>query len=1470
MESINYIDAASQQQKQQYPIMTAEENSAAAPMSSKKAIAIASSDIILPDDGDTIHSRHTFSSRQKMQEAAARKCNKSGGNNKQQRSKNNNSVGIVSPLADGTNVRQGDSRACNKNDSGNSDMKWSTIGNKKLSGTQELVKLASLIPQPISPECSVEEIEEEDYEQQIVMAAVSPDASSPTSLSSHQKKQLPYSSFKTPKKTPTSLYQNIDEASSIEETPITELFNYYNFPNNSSSKEHNKSMSPITSNMLQTSPFRTSSKLLDDQLQSVLEADRSMDRKIEQMEKDLDDSYMGSPMSGSLNGGCCVGGDNDSSSDDDNFNDESKGKLRSDSMSTISDAISEISHEGGASYRHHLQSPDVKSDAEFLTPRSRLVIKTRGQRTVGTAYFTARNAVDGDDNTREGKGESRMYDSDSESYSVRRIDVLQKQQQRPRSASYDAVSSHVAINRDVNTNTHAVLEKVRRNSMSPPAEFRTTRVLWRDDTTPMRVASLNWEFDAEEQIPNERVLTGGKRKNSINATKSQTPLSCPVKQHYDGSAISTPSVTKELHDRVSSKKKDAVSHACTLHLGRISEEQMFESIQSDSEVFSDRNQLLNVINSMRIQLTQLEGERDSLVAERDVQVKDCNEFKMENEALSSRVKTLEEEVQISLQVVENVKETLSSKTAETDCLKQLLRKRDDDLDSLKASLLIKEGKVEELSLALKEKEGNFEARLQAAENEKFAEVVRVTAEMRQEHSEAIDRLESNLKEAHASELDRTTATLAEDFQQKSSELMATHSAQMEQMKLSSSEEVARVRSEAEIEHLAAVDTMTLNRTQEIASIVERFNASRSEAIDDLKAARNEEVKLLQEGSYELNAKAEKLSKENDDLTTQISLLKEANEGLGKTLSTQEEEQRQSLEAAREREISLTDRYNEVEAVLQESNASLALVREENKVLGETVANLTKRLEAKHTDLEGAVQKSDDIQTEMKRQLLDSQTEIDSMTLAKIELESKYAALIEENASLKESNSTLNEANETLQASLGEVSDNLSVVTKEREELIASLGDATSNMKKMENRIASADSELEIEIRRNEELSMEIKDASQRENGHSTQIKRLQSDVASANEEKVKMAAELDALACLERDIREQLETSEDEKTYLQEETTKLQSHLFEANSDKDSLSRELEDLSNLREEMSLTNQSNETRISELESEIRALSRVKNILQLKSDKVESLNASATVERDEGNKKMARLKEENDVIIAELVLVKSELQYESEKTASVIAKKSNVEAQLKSTQSERDGLQRELDEALLSCETMLLTLENARLQIQLKSDEIESLNTSSTAKLDEVHKTIDILRVEHVATKAELEEMQSQLQSASAKMADVLSEKSRMEVKLNATQQERDDLQQKFDEAVVSCESMLLTLEDFRIKMKLQSNEMISLNASSAAELSEMNKKFHIVIEENTATKAALELLQSEKASLEVQLNATQEERDDLQQRFDEAV
>ncbi|KAL7492769.1 hypothetical protein ACHAWT_001796 [Skeletonema menzelii] len=1420
--------------------MTEEKSSAA--IMSKKAIT---SDIILPDDDDAIHSRHTFSSRQKMQEASNRRRSKNARQrNKQQRDKNNmSSVGIISPLSDGTNVRQGEARKCSANDSENSDMKWSTIGNTKLSGTQELDKLASLIPQPVSPECSVEETaneDEEEYKQPRRMAAVSPEASSPA-MASHQKQQLLHSNFKTPRKTPTS-YQNIHQPSA-QETPITELFNYYNFSttNNNSSEIDNDKLSPTTSNMLETSPFRKSSKLLDDQLQSVLEADRNMDRKIEQMEKNLDDSYMGSPMSGTLH-------DRDDSSDDDNTADDKEDKITSDSkdesMSTFSDAMSELIDGADHTTRLcHLQSPDTKSDVEFLTPKSRLVVK--GQRAAGTAYFTARNVVDGD-NAREGIEESRMYDSDSETNSVRRMNVQLQLHQRPRSASYDAVSSRIIIDRDMNTTSHAVLDKVRRSFMSPPAEFRTTRVLWRDDTTPMRVASLHWEFDAEEKPVNKRALSGNqKKKKSSNASKPQTPFS--------------------------SKSTDTtVLDACPLQLRRIAEEQTAAFVQSDSEALSERTEFLNVINVLRIQVTQLENERDSVVAERDEQAQNCNEYKMEKEALSSQIKTLEEEVQVSHQVLENVKETLSSKVDETGCLKQLLQKSEEDLRSLRTTLLSKEGEVEELSLALKDKEDGFEARLQTAERERLIEFARVTNEMKQAHSDEIEILESKLKEAHTNELNSMKVTLSKDFEEKSNELLTNHALLVEQLQVSSSEDVARVRCEAEKEHLAAVEAMVLRHTQEIASTVERLNVSHSQAIDDLKAAHSEEVKLLQDGSNKLKATAEQLRKEKDDFIMQISSLKKANEGLEKTLSTQEEDHRHSLEAAKSRELASTERCTEIDAMLKESDANLALVRDDNNVLGGTVANLTKRLEAKQADLESVMREKDAIEIEMKRQLLDSQTEIESMMLTNKALESKHAALLQENCFLKESNSTVDAANAALQTSLGEVSNTLSEVTKEKEELIASLGEATSNMNALKERIASANSELEIEKRRNEELSKENEEASHRGSVFSTQIKCLQSEVESANEENNKITAELDALACLEGEIREELETSKDERKCLREEIANLQSLLFEANKDRDHLSHELKDMSSLRQEMSLDNQSNEMRVSELESEVRALSTVKHILQLKSNKIESLNAAAQVELDESNNKIVRLSEENNVANAELVELKSKLQVEIDKTANLVAEKSDIEEQLKSAESERDDLQQKLDEAVLSCETMSVSLEDARLEIQLKSDEIESMSVSSTAKLDEVNEILDALRGENVATLAELKELQSQLQSESTKMANVRSEKASVEVLLKSTRQERDDLQQKFDEAFVSCESMLLSLEDARSQIRTQSSEIESINASAAADLGEVKNEIYALREENVATKAALELLRSEKSTIEQQLNATQEERDDLQQRFDEAA
>jgi chromosome segregation ATPase len=1446
----NHVDAAiSQQQMQEHPITTGGEKSSAIPISSGKKAMIAAEIIILPgdDDADAIHTRHTFSSRQKMQNAvaaaaAAQRRNKSNSKQQQQQRKNNCDVvgTLISPLADETNVRHVEPRNCHT-DSGNSDMKWSTIGNTKIPRTQELEKLTSLIPQPVSPECSMEEDEGGGDDEQDRVLLVSPAAASSVS---HQSQQVTLSNFKTPMKTPPS--------------PYTQLLNYYNSTNNnnksSSSKDNSKPISPTTSFLLQSSPFKLSGKLLDDQLQSVLQADLSMDKKIEQMmlENDSDDdSYMGGPMCNLHESD--IGDEANDANNDNDHKIQSKSSSRDESMSTISDAFSELSDEVDITHLHHIRSPDVKSDLEFLTPKSRLVANNRGRRTVATAYFTAENVVEGNNTRRESNEDSRMYDSDSESYWFRRMDVIQQQQQqqqqRPRSASFDAGSSTVKIierERDVNTTT--VLEKVRRNFMSPPEEFRTTRVLWSDDASPMKADSLNWEFDAEKNTSNTRALLAGDKMKSNNAPAPPTPVTYPVKrrsqQHsdVDDSAKLTSSVPMQHYSTRSSNKKNTISHACTLQLGKISEEQCgAQSAQSDSQVSSEREELLNLIHVMRIQLAQLETERDSLVSERDAHANDCNEYKMEREVLSAQVKTLKEEVQISLQVVENVKETLASKADETDCLKQLLQKRDEDLGSLNASLLSKEGEVEELSLAYKSQVGDLEARLQSAENEHLAEVARVTAEMKQVHSETIKILESDQQEVHAIELDCTKATLVKDFDAKFSELVATHAMEVEQMKASLMEELEQVRSEAEKDHLNSVDVMTLNHAKEMASSTESLNFSRLQAIEELKAAHTEEVKLLQDASFELHSEKEKLRKECDDLATQILSLEATNEVLTKALSTQEEEHRQAQEAATERELSSTNRYHEVEAMLQESNANLSLLRKHHEVLGETIANL----EAKHTDLESAVQKKDAIITEMKRQLLDSRSDIDSITLANTALESKYTALLAENAFLKESNSNLNEFNTTLQTSLGEMSKDLSVALQKKEELVASLGDAKSNIQTLEDRITFIDSELVMKIQCIDQLLEEKKEASQRETDLSTQVNRLQSDVAAANEKNVKTTAELDALLCFEKEIRGQLEASDDEKLSLREEVGKLKSQLSEVKRDREHLSQELTDLSSLREEMFANSQSNETKISELASENRALSRVKNILQLKSDKFESLNATATTELIEHKKELTRLQDEKDLVNAELDRVKAKLVFESENKAYLVAEKSCVEVQLNATQQERDDLQRRLDEAVLSCESMSLSLEEARLQLQLKADEIESMNVTLTANLEE-----------HAVTEADLKELRSQLEAESKTTADLVAEKSCVEVQLNATQQERDDLQRRLDEAVVSCESMLLSLEDARSHMHGQSIEIESRNASSAAELDAANKM--------------IDVLREERSGVEARLSSFKLEKSDIERRFNEAI
>ena len=1311
-----------------------------------KATIITSSVNIPDDDDDAIHSRHTISSRQKIQEAASKRRNKSGLSNKQI-----NNTNRISPLADKIGVRGEPLKGNSNNDNTYSDMKWSTIGDKKIPGTEELDKLASLIPQPVSPDSSAEA---GATNEEPTIAAVSPEALSPAFASQQRKEVLMYPAYKTPQKTPAS-YKNA-HVLSAEETPITELFDYYNFPNESTN-ENNKSMSPTTSSMLQTSPFIVSGKLLDDQLLSVLEADLSMERKLEKMEKDLDDSYMGSPMSGILDRG--DSGDEDNSDNDSNRDGESAKKIGTgcgESISDFSDAVAEFGDET------LFLSPDMNSNAVFLTPKSRLVAKSLGTKTAGTAYYTARNNTD--DNSNEC---DRMYDSDSETYSVRKTNMLQ-QEDRQRSAS---------------------------------CETQITNFICTGGATAMR-ASLNWEFDAEDDTSNHRG-TSDVEKVSHDVMISRTLHTNPMKHQHRGRLVNENNARKHLnpttcHDNASSNEMEGISHPCALQLSCISEENnSHESIQITSFESSDRDELLNAINVMRAQITELKCERDALAAER------------ENIGLSAQVGTLEEELQISHHVVENVKETFSLKADETNCLKEQLDSRDEEFGRLKAALVSKADEVKELLVTLKEREVDIESLSLSHQ----IDIERVTAELNRAHSNDIARLECHLKEVHASELELVKATLAQEFEDESAK--KNSESQMRQIR-ETSEELAQ------------------RNMQEIDCTVEILKASQ---LDELKVSHAEEFKLLQDGYNRLNAYVNELRKENDDFKIQVSKLKETNEDLTTSLSAHVENQRLSEGAAQNRELSLAKRCSELELMLQESEAKLIISNDDKKVLEETVFDLTKNLRTNQAELDCALQEKD----EVKHQLLDSQAKIDSLKQVKIEVESKYATLIKDYYSLEEVNSALKMENAGLEVSLREVTENTSLMTNES--------------------------------------------------------KSLQSEVGLLNAEKDKIAAELEDAVLLKIEIEDKFHTSEDERITMKEDISALQSQLCEANLDRKNLSHTLKDMSRLYEELSHATQSSEARLAELESENRALSRVKNTLQLKSDKVESLNATARAELDEGSKKMEQLRKEYDELNNDLAQLKVKFHFESEKTANLAAEKADLEYNSRSMQNERNSLRRQVDESLLSCETLLLTLEQARQHIQVKSEETESVNAKSAAKLVVIHKKADILSDENIHVKTEVEELHSQHQSGITKIAKEILENSNLnvklkytqqelesmlialedarfhvqekkgdihvqaencslEVELKALQQERDRLQLMYDEVVVSQETLQLALENTRSKVQEQSAEIVSLHASA---LSECDKRDEI-----------LGGAQTDIANIEKTLKAVEMERDLLRQQHEQDV
>src|SRR6056300_714066 len=83
-----------------------------------------------------------------------------------------------------------------------------------------------------------------------------------------------------------------------------------------------------------------------------------------------------------------------------------------------------------------------------------------------------------------------------------------------------------------------------------------------------------------------------------------------------------------------------------------------------------------------------------------------------------------------------------------------------------------------------------------------------------------------------------------------------------------------------------------------------------------------------------------------------------------------------------------------------------------------------------------------------------------------------------------------------------------------------------------------------------------------------QVHLLQSEVSSANEEKIKMTADLDAVVCLEEEAKEKLTISVNENSSLREEIAMLHSHLTDAKSEQERLLLEIKEIAKSRDELS--------------------------------------------------------------------------------------------------------------------------------------------------------------------------------------------------------------------------------------------------------------------------------------------------------------
>ena len=169
----------------------------------------------------------------------------------------------------------------------------------------------------------------------------------------------------------------------------------------------------------------------------------------------------------------------------------------------------------------------------------------------------------------------------------------------------------------------------------------------------------------------------------------------------------------------------------------------------------ERSQLLDMVSEMNNQLNELLHDRESLIAHRDSSAKQSKRYKSESKTLVKEVKTLESGMQDALQLVQDVQKVAVTKEEEVNELRKLLLNRDAKVEELQSMLTLKEEEVKELSSTAKMKEEEWNKKLDATEQQHKEDLERLTIQLTKTHSEEMERVRSKSQGDHMSTLQHT-------------------------------------------------------------------------------------------------------------------------------------------------------------------------------------------------------------------------------------------------------------------------------------------------------------------------------------------------------------------------------------------------------------------------------------------------------------------------------------------------------------------------------------------------------------------------------------------------------------------------------------------------------------------------------------------------------------------------------------------